>query len=227
MAITTVYTYDEMKVYIGEIGFLPLSNLVPGYPSLASLTNPGSWHTDSPETDPWLWRVRLADERVVAYGKFVKKKPVFVTVDLFPYVRSVLADSRPVAKRYQDGLVSRTAYTVFQAIEAHGTIDARELRTIVGMRDKEQKAPFEKAVEELQSSLDIVITGSASRSNDQGEPVGWKSMCFQPTGMWMDLGGIDSQWYERDTAKVHLLQHFERISSEKSLVHLKKLFGLS
>lgn len=73
MTYETVITYEEAVQRIQSIGLLPLAPLFAEYPSLSSLTPKEHWHKDD-EFDPWLWRSRLAEEGIAAYGKFVKRK---------------------------------------------------------------------------------------------------------------------------------------------------------
>jgi hypothetical protein len=68
-----------MKV-IEEFGVLPLAPLIPEFPSLNSITAPESWHSDT-EFDPW---INFSAEGVAAYGKFIKKKSVFISRQMFP-----------------------------------------------------------------------------------------------------------------------------------------------
>lgn len=73
MTYEPVITYEEAVQRIQSIGMLPLAPLFAEYPSLSSLTPKEHWHKDD-ERDPWLWRSRLAEEGIAAYGKFVKRK---------------------------------------------------------------------------------------------------------------------------------------------------------
>src|SRR5215472_12294965 len=102
MQYPIVNTFEEACDVIEHIGILPLSSFIPDHPSLASITNAGAWHTGM-ETDPWLWRDFFAGEGVAAYGRFIAGKPIFISRELFPLVRSMLSQSKSVADRYAAG----------------------------------------------------------------------------------------------------------------------------
>lgn len=103
MTYEAVITYEQAVQRIQSIGLLPLAPLFADYPSLSSLTPKEHWHKDD-ELDPWLWRSRLAEEGIAAYGKFVKKKALLVSSEYFPWVHRLLANSRTIKEQYEAGL---------------------------------------------------------------------------------------------------------------------------
>src|SRR3954449_8744725 len=110
-----VNTYEEAISVIQEIGFLPLAQLIPDYPSLDSITSKEHWYSGS-ELDPWLWRAIFPGDGVAAYGKFVKKKSVLISSELLPSIRAILGSPLSVKERYQDGLMSREAVELYAQI---------------------------------------------------------------------------------------------------------------
>src|SRR5258708_39813690 len=87
--ITLIETYAEACQAVAQWGILPLSSFIPDHPSLDTITQPGTWHTGT-ETDPWLWRDRLAGDGIAAYGRFTAGKPIFVSRELFPLLKCLL-----------------------------------------------------------------------------------------------------------------------------------------
>lgn len=222
MERASIVRYEDAIQAVKEYGLLPLSSYITDFPSLESLTPKENWHSDT-DADPWRWRVRLADDKVAAYGKFFKKKPTFISLALFPYIRSLRGHQRTIHERYEAGIVSRAAYQIYQTIEEKGVTDARTLRGLVGMKAKEEKTPFENALVDLQESFDIIITGSKPRNHDEGQNSGWNSMSFEITDRW--FAGFDDvkKWYPKEQASEVIFQHLERTCSPTALTQFRKI----
>jgi hypothetical protein len=218
-----IHTYEEATQVIKEIGFLPLAQLIPGYPSLDSMTAKEQWHT-STEFDPWLWRAQFPVDGAAAYGKFVKKKSVLISSELLPLVKAVLGSRRTLKERYQDGLVSREALELFELIRENEGIDTRVLRVQAGMKEKEKKKSFDNALLELQGSMDIVVAGTKAKTNDQGEKNGWSSTAFETMEHWSENNRIDETPIEVEGAKMMLKEHFASFSSEVTMKGFTKIF---
>ncbi|PWK07921.1 AlkZ-related protein [Tumebacillus permanentifrigoris] len=223
MIATVVHTYEQVSETIREVGILPLSSFIPEHPSLESITPKDAWHTGA-ETDPWLWRDRVAGEGVAAYGRFFKKKPILVSLELYPYLQAVLRDELTVEERYADGKLSHAAKKVYEAVAADGGIDTKALRKVVGMQDKDSKNDYDKALVELQESGDLVIAGIAERLNDQGQKNGWNSTCYELADRWLEQKGSAVRELSREEAKAHLFTHLEQVCTEPALAFFRKLF---
>ncbi|MGG4397796.1 hypothetical protein ABEX25_26220 [Paenibacillus thiaminolyticus] len=217
-------TYEEAIEVVFAYGILPLAPLVPDYPSLSGITLPERWHSDT-ELDPWRWRVRFPGDGVAGYGKFVKKKAILVASDLIPSVKALLGSSRSIAERYGDGLLSKAAKEVYGRIEEKQGIETRALRAAAGMKAKESKKEFDQALGELQSGLDIVISGVRAPRNEAGEVNGWNSTCFETLEHWMEGAGIPLAPMTADEAASRLQARLQQNSSPQAMASLAKLFG--
>lgn len=223
MILTVVDTYEQAAERIREIGILPLSSFIPDHPSLESITHKDAWHTGA-QSDPWLWRDRFAGEGVAAYGRFFKKKPLLISLELFPYLQAMLRAEQSVEERYEDGKLSNAGKKVYEAVEQNGGIDTKALRRAVGMQDKESKNDYDKALIELQETGDLVIAGISERLNDQGQKNGWNSTCYEVGDRWLlqkDSAPLD---LAPDVAKEQLFAHLERVCSAPALAYFRKLF---
>lgn len=218
-----IQTYEEAVAVIKEIGFLPLAPLIPNYPSLGSMTMHEHWHSDS-EFDPWLWRTRFSADGVAAYGKFVKKKSVFISSELLPLARAVLGSEQSVKQRYADGLMSREALELFTLISEEEGIDTRVLRSKAGMKEKEKKKAFDNGLLELQGSMDIVVSGTKEKTNSLGEKNGWSSTSFETITYWIENHNIAQKEITQEEAKMLLKDHFGNFCSPESLKTLAKIF---
>lgn len=217
-----VHTYQEAVHVIKEIGLLPLAPLIPEFPALNTITSKESWHTDT-LYDPWLWRTKFSTEGVAAYGKFFKKKAVFISNELLPLVIAVRGNQEEINERYLKGKVSKEAVNLYTLIRREEGIDTRELRTKAGMKDKEKKKEFDRALLELQETMDIVISGIKEKQNAMGEKNGWSSTAYETMDNWMNNHQIERLNLSREEVKEKLIQHFSRICSDEALKKIDKI----
>ncbi|MGG1515839.1 hypothetical protein ABE504_10530 [Paenibacillus oryzisoli] len=218
-------TYEDVIRIVEEVQLLPLSSFIPEHLSLESVTVHEQWHTGL-VTDPWLWRDRLPGDGIAAYGRFFAKKPMLIHKSLFPLVKNVLEEPYSVDERYADGELSKAAVDVYHAIEAHEGIDVKQLRAVTGLSGKESKNEFDRALVDLQSTTDIVISGISERLNASGTKNGWNSTCYMTASHWMELHGIAPNTLPTPEAKAQLKALLEAQFSEAANVYLRKIFKL-
>lgn len=219
-----IHTYEEAVQVINELGLLPLAPLFDDYPALNRITLEESWHTNS-ELDPWKWRTQFAAEGIAAYGKFMKKKAVFISRGLLPFVKIVLGSQESVQVRYEKGYVSRDALKLYTIISEEEGIDTRVLRAKADMKNKEQKKPFDQALLELQGSMDIVVSGTKEKQDANGEKNGWSSTSYETMKTWMTKNNIEELDIDKEEARKELIRHFSEISSEQALKKISKVLG--
>lgn len=218
-------TYEQAAALLAKVGILPLAPLAPRHPSLVGLTASEQWHTDL-ETDPWTWRVRFPATGAAAYGKFIKGKAVLIDRDWFPLVLRAAADARSVDQRYRDGMLSKAAQLVYHAVKEHEGIDTRKLRVACGMQAKEDKKAFDKAVAELQSTWDIVISGIKKKTNSAGEVNGWSAAAYETTAHWMESHGLEADTGARSAAAGELLERLEQVCTPEAAAYFQKIWSL-
>ncbi|UAL47643.1 hypothetical protein [Sutcliffiella horikoshii] len=218
-----IHTYEEAIAVIKEVGLLPLAPLFDDYPSLGGITPKEAWHSDT-EQDPWIWRTQFAADGVAAYGKFIKKKAVFISKDLLPLMLAALASQETMEKRYEKGEVSREALTLFTLISENQGIDTRVLRAKAGMKEKEKKKAFDQALLELQGNLDIVVSGTKEKQDENGEKNGWSSTSYETMKHWCDKNQIKVLELKKEEATENLMNHFESFTSEATMKKLKRVF---
>ena len=220
-----IKTYEEAIKLIEEIGLLPLSPLVSEFPSLNSVTLQDYWHSET-EFDPWVWRTKFSADGVAAYGKFMKKKSVLVSRKLLPYVKKVLGSNESIKERYYNGELSREAFNIYKIISQEEGIDTRVLRAKADLKEKDKKKIFEKALLELQGTMDIVISGIKEKKDIDGVKNGWSSTAFETYDSWTSRNKIDVIDMDKEEAKKYLKAHFLNISSNDSVKKLEKILLL-
>ncbi|WP_019423189.1 AlkZ-related protein [Paenibacillus sp. OSY-SE] len=219
-----VHTYDEAVKVMQEVGILPLAKLIPDHPSLSGITKEEQWHSDT-EFDPWRWRVRFPGDGTAAYGKFLKKKAVFIARDLVPLVYAILGSARSGQERYEDGLLSKAACELLAIIDAQQGIETRSLRAAAGMKAVDKKKEFDQAVIELQGTMDIVISGVKARRNEAGEINGWNSTSYETMPHWMEQTRIEAAAIPIAEAKERLHGRLSQSSSAEAMAYMGKIFG--
>ncbi|MFJ2042163.1 hypothetical protein ACIOBL_01095 [Paenibacillus taichungensis] len=221
----SIVTYEEAVQRIEAVGLLPLAPLFPEYPSLSSITPQENWHKDN-ALDPWLWRSRLAEEGIAAYGKFLKKKAILVSREYFPWVHRLLADSRVMEEQYDAGLLSREAFKLYEIIEKHEGIDGRTLRSQAGFGAKEDKKAFDQGLLDLQGISAIVICGTKEKEGLAEGKVAWNSSAYETSGCWMKRQGIEPFEGSVADASELLVQQLEKHTSAAALTKIKKSFAI-
>lgn len=217
-----IFYYGEFVQLVERFKILPFSGFVPEYPSLTAVAASNDWHTGT-DTDPWLWRIRIVQDGVAAYGKFLGDKASFIHTDFFPIVRTILTSNKTVDERYNDGLISRTAYHIYKILSEYGNIDSRNLRKETGLEAKEYKKEYEKSLVELQNYGDVIITGATKQNDDNS---GWSSMCYQPSELWFSSIQGSKDYVSVEDAKNRLVVELSKNCADKSLKYFAKKLQL-
>ncbi|HET9999317.1 MAG TPA: hypothetical protein VFQ36_00400 [Ktedonobacteraceae bacterium] len=214
-------TYREACDVVENLGILPLSSFIPGHPSLVSITRPEAWHTGM-DSDPWLWRDRFAMEGVAAYGRFLGDKPLLISREMFPIAHCSLAQSETVEERYAAGLLAKATLRIYNCIRENDDIDVKSLRKLAGMQHSSNKSEFDRSLNELQNTAEVVISGIAERLNPHGNKSGWNSTCYLLADTWMERHGLVKARLSSGEAKTKLYAWIEPRWEASAVQYLKK-----
>lgn len=136
------------------------------------------WHTGDMETDPWEWRMRVLNERKdISYGKLFFNKAGFLTKQWAPFFLCARDATRSFVARYEDGMLSHMAKRIYEVVHANGKMALEEIK-LEARITKEEKAPFDRALTELQMKMLLSMCGHAQKRNRTGEGYGWFSTVF-------------------------------------------------
>jgi len=129
---------------------------------------PIQWHTGNKETDPWEWRIRVLEERNdIAYSKIFFKKSGFITKKWYPYFLAARRDGQDFEQTYKDGTISHFAKRIYEVIVANGRIPLQDIK-LKGEFSREDKAGFDRALNELQMKMFVTICGTQVRISKNG-----------------------------------------------------------
>ncbi len=143
--------------------------------------SPLRWHTGDAEHDPWVWRVRVLEERDdIAYSKFFFRKGGYITKEWYPYFLAARRGGRSFEDAYMDGLYSRYAQRIYGALLECRVMPVHEMKSYGGF-GREDKSQFERALVDLQMGLYITICGLQQKRSKTGEEYGWASTVFCTT----------------------------------------------
>ncbi len=166
-----LHTERQARQFVDDVGFCFLFT-APGVemPSLWEAINGRSreiphHHYDHALGLAWSWKDSLPESRAVWYGKLLRDKPMFVSLEILPAFYALsenfggLDDYR---QQFADGRMSVEARDVYEALLAEGPLSTNVMRKQTGLYGKGAIAQrFERAVVELQRDLKIVKCGTS------------------------------------------------------------------
>ena len=142
---------------------------------------PIAWHTDDPKTDPWVWRMRVLEERSdIAYAKLFFKKSGFITREWYPYFLSARRGGLAFDEAYDDGNISHNAKRIYDVVYECGTMPLHGIKQMAGFT-KEDKSGFDRAITELQMRMYLTMCGRQQKLSQKGLEYGWSSTVFCKT----------------------------------------------
>ena len=142
---------------------------------------PIAWHTEDSETDPWVWRMRVLEERSdTAYAKLFFKKSGFITRDWYQYFLAVRRGGMTFDEAYDDGTISHNAKRIYDVVDEFGTMPLHGIKQMSGFT-KEDKSGFDRAITELQMRMYLTMCGRQQKLSQKGLEYGWSSTVFCKT----------------------------------------------
>jgi hypothetical protein len=107
----------------------------------------------------WHWKDSLPIEGKVLYGKFLRKRPVFISLDLVPCFYALSPNYGDIAHDYlldyHDGRLTVEAKQVFEVLLQQGALPTSRLRREAGLSGKANAGRFDRALAELQMEFRI------------------------------------------------------------------------
>ena len=162
---------------IQSIGFLPLfSNAIPGF-SVEEHVPAACWWTGDPQTDPWEWRIVLARDERIAYGKFFNKAAGFISKEFFPVFANYRRDGYDFDALYDDELAPRRSKLIMDALESDEeavgkALLSTELKTAAGF-GKDGEKNFPGFLTQLQMQTYLIVSDFRQKRNRRGQSYGW------------------------------------------------------
>ncbi len=178
-------SYSDFIDRVEELGFMAFSNIVEGLPSLTGETPMEIWHTGDPETDPWRWKDRAAEEKRLAFGCVLGGNKGFIAPRLYPAFLAACSPSEQMEERRYSGLVSQTVWELWELFEERRVLDTSEIRSSMGVTGKKGGSKVDSAIVELQRLFYITVAGSRQKIDRKGQPYGWFINIYERAEDWM------------------------------------------
>ncbi|MBI4927336.1 MAG: winged helix DNA-binding domain-containing protein [Anaerolineae bacterium] len=160
---------DEAVNWINERGFVlfwPHKGLE--FPSLwtsVAGNRPVPDEHDDPGHVTWGWKDGLLGQRRVYYGRLLKKRNTFASLTMLPYFYALSPNygspEEDYLIDYEAGRLTAEARAVYETLLDQGPMDSVALRKAARLAGKNSDAPFNRALEELQTTLRILPVGIA------------------------------------------------------------------
>lgn len=137
---------EAMSAAIRHVGIVPfVRNTIPGW-SIEEMTARGAWFWDDGEggvLGPWDWKIEVIAEGDIAYGKFIRNKAAFATVEWYrhlmnwrrsqPKYRMAVGDEYRCTS-HMDQLYKHFSPTLLDAIKELGSVEGSDIRRILTER---------------------------------------------------------------------------------------------
>jgi hypothetical protein len=219
-------TYEDFIARVETLGFMPLSEVLPGLPSLGAETPENLWHTGL-KTDPWRWKDRAAAEKRLAYGCILGGHKGFVTQRMYPIFYAAYHPSQPMPERWAEGTLNQRAWQVWQLFEEAGTLTISAVRQTLGVTRKKGGSAVDRAIEQLQREYYLTIDGSERKISAKGEPYGWPVNRYSRVLDWAPAGWLDDakDWSAAE-ARAAILDDGVAMSKDVDRQDLAKKLGL-
>ena len=160
-----VRTKDEALDFLNDVGLCLLFSannieLPSLWGVLCGEDRPLPSHHDNRELGlAWRWKDELPIAGKVLYGKFLRRKPVFISLDLAPNFYALSPNygdpAEDYMQEYLDGRLSVEAKQVFEVLLEKGASPTSRLRREAGLAGKANASRFDRALAELQMDFRI------------------------------------------------------------------------
>ncbi len=176
-------TYDDFLARIDQLGFLFLSDILPGMPSVVGETADGQWHTGDTDTDPWQWKDRAAAEKRFAFGCVLGGHKGFIAPRLYgAFVRACQPDGA-LEERHGEGLVKPAVWDLWQFFEGTPVLGTNDLNRLWKQSGR-SPAGLDGAIRELQREFWITVAGNRRKLDRFGQPTGWAHLLYERVDTW-------------------------------------------
>lgn len=188
-----ITNYKEFVERVNELGFMTLSDVLPGLPSLSAETNKSNWHTGNYESDPWCWKDRVAKEKKLAYGCILGGHKGFISARMYSLFYNAYHSTESMGELWSTGKLSRTTWDLWNLFEENSLLSTSDIRRLMGVTAKNGGSRVDRSIKELQSYFYITVVGSRRKINKDGEPYGWPASVYDKVVNWIPPDWLKEQ----------------------------------
>lgn len=219
--------YEDFLNRVDDLGFMALSNILPGFPSLSEETPKENWHTGDLDTDPWCWKDKAAEEKRLAFGCILGGHKGFVSARMYSLFYTAFHPKEYMEERRASGQVSQTVWQLWQLFEEKTLLNTSDIRQEMGVTLKKGGSKVDKAIKELQQYYYITVAASRRKTDKYGQPYGWPVNVYDKVENW-----VPSEWMKMspglssEEARERILDNGIVISKNISRKELAKTLGM-
>jgi hypothetical protein len=195
---------------------------------------PCLWHAAVGERDPampvhthhdpgisFVWEMKnvLPAERKVYYGKVLKRRPTFVSLEMFPFFYALTrrtGSPRDHEDSCRRGEISPLARDLVSALHDSSPQLTRGLKLSVSRMAKEDRPEFDRAMAELQARMFVVKVA------EQYEPFSFEWDLVRRT---FAAEVRKARSIQPDRARIQILERYFRVQLVGSVTSISRLFG--
>jgi hypothetical protein len=219
-------TYEDFVARVESLGYMALSRILPGLPSLGDETAESQWHTGL-DSDPWRWKDRAAEEKRLAYGCILGGHKGFVSQRMYPIFYAGYHPPLSMPERWARGTVSQMTWQLWQLFEEHGSLNISQVRQMLGVSRKQGASAVEAAIRQLQQEFIITVAGNERKVSARGEPYGWPVIRYCRVADWAPAGWLDqAKDWDAGEAREFILDEGVAMSEGINRQDLAKKLGL-
>jgi len=178
-------TYEDFVERVNDCGFMTLSDVLTGLPSLAAETEKSMWHTGDKETDPWCWKSRCAEDKKLAFGCIIGGHKGFVSPEMYHIFYAAYHPEETMETRWESGHISQTIWTLWNLFNEKGVLSTKDIRDEMGVTKKKGGSTVDTAIKQLQKEYYITVAGSKRKINKHGEAYGWPANTYELVTNWL------------------------------------------
>lgn len=183
--MSQLLSYEDFLKRVDELGFMALSNVLPGLPSLTEETPKEIWHTSNMETDPWCWKDRAAEDKRLAFGCILGGHKGFVSARMYPTFYKAYHPKESMEERRFSGLINQTVWQLWQLFEEKTLLNTSDIRLEMGVTQKKGGSKVDRAIIELQKYFYITVAGNRRKTDKYGHPYGWPANVYDKPLNWV------------------------------------------
>jgi len=200
-----ISNYNEFIDRVNELGFMTLSDVLPGLPSLSGETKKSNWHTGDYESDPWCWKDRVAKEKKLAYGCILGGHKGFVSPKMYLFFYYAYHPTETIKELWTAGKLCRTTWDLWNLFEERSLLSTSDIRHLMG----------------------ITIKNGGSNISKDGEPYGWPACVYDKVVDWIPTNWFDDkEKFKPEEAREKILEKGMVIGNNFSRKQLAKKLKL-
>ncbi|HHY87849.1 MAG TPA: winged helix DNA-binding domain-containing protein [Chloroflexi bacterium] len=164
-----VRSVEEAVEFVNQRGFVFLyankGVLMPSLWTAVAGNRPVPRAHNDPGQVIWDWKDSSLGKRLWYYSRLLRRRNTLVSLDMLPCFYALSPNygdpENDYLEQYEQGLMTREARMVYEAILFKGKMNALDLRQEAGLASNESLSRFNRALEDLQVEMKIVPVGVA------------------------------------------------------------------